>query len=318
MYSDDTALMPDTQPARDPLTSLAYFETSTKTRDYSVSVHADMLKIHRPQTPGMTPLKHTGGIRSTIKGLSRSSRKRMIEFMASVRTGDASLLFATLTYPDAFPTDSNIWHRHFEAFRDRFEHHYTNHRALWRIELIDRKSGDNAGVIAPHWHLIVFLPQRIEPNELEIEASLIQTELRQMWYEIVNSGDENHLRHGVDVAPVKSRKHAYHYVSKYVAKESGDVMEIGRRWGRIGQFDNSESIKVSLTFDEFLILKRLVKRWMKGRGCKYRRRFARQSPLKGCTVFGIGDEAQTGWFAFIFEAFRQQAQLWQRERGFGG
>jgi len=123
--------------------------------------------------------------------------------------------------------------------------------------------------------------------------------------------------HGADVAPVKSRKHAYHYVSKYVAKESGDVLEIGRRWGRIGDFDTAGSIEVALTFDEYVIFRRLVRRWMKGRGGKYHRRFAKQSPSKGCTVFGIGDEAQAGWFAFIFEAFRQSADKRERERGYG-
>jgi len=317
MSLNSTTFSPDAPVVRDPLTSLAYFETSSKPRDFVVSVHADMLKVHHPQIPGMTPLKHTGGIRSTIKGLSRASRKRMIEFMASVRTGGASMLFVTLTYPDVFPLDSAIWHRHFEAFRDRFENHYANHRALWRIELMDRKSGENTGVIAPHWHLIVFLPLRFEPHELEIEAALLQTELRQAWYEIVNSGDEQHRWHGVDVAPVKSRKHAYHYVSKYVAKETGDMLEIGRRWGRIGQFDNSESIKVLLSYDEILILRRLIRRWMKGRGGKYWKRYRRQTPVKGFAIFGIGDEDAAGWFAFIFEAFRQHANAFQLERGYG-
>lgn len=308
--------MPNLQAARDPLTSHAYFETGTKSGTYQLSVHAGMLKIRHPQNAALADLPQPiGGKRGAVKGFSRASRKRMIEFMSCVR-GAGSLLFVTLTYPDIFPLDSSVWHRHFEAFRDRFENHYKNWRAVWRIEVIDRKSGENTGVVAPHWHLIVFMPQ-VDEQTLEIEAALAQAELRQMWYEIVNSGDENHLQRGVDVSPVRSIRQAMGYVSKYVAKTSGDILEIGRRWGRIGVFDNSESIKVALTFDEFLTFKRLVRRWMKRRRGKFTRRFARQSPLKGCAVFGMGDETKTDWFAFVYEAFRQVADVRARERSHG-
>ena len=273
MYSDSSIFLRDVQTCDTPLTSVAYFETGTETGSFELSVHADMLKIRARRPAGASQLNHTGGIRGRVSGLSKASRKRMIEFMSSVRH-DGSLLFTTITYPDIFPLDSSAWHRHFEAFRDRFENHYAKHRALWRIELIDRKSGENTGVIAPHWHLLIFLP-KLDRETLEIEASLMQTEMRQWWYEIVNSGDEKHLLHGVDVAPVRSRKHAYAYVSKYIAKTSIDGLEVGRRWGRIGKFDNGESIKVSLRFDDILILRRLIKRWMRGNGKKYYRRFAR-------------------------------------------
>jgi len=56
---------------------------------------------------------------------------------------------------------------------------------------------------------------------------------------------------------------------------------------------------------------------MRKRRGKFTRRFARQSPLKGCAVFGMGDDTETDWHAFIFEAFRQVADLRQRERGIG-
>jgi len=312
---DSSALMPNVQAARDPLTSHAYFEKTSAAATHHVSVHAGMLKIYAPQSRELSDLPSIGGQRGAVKGFSRASRKRMIEMMSCVRAA-GSLMFVTITYPDIFPLDASTWHRHFEAFRDRFEYHYANWRAIWRIELIDRKSGENSGVIAPHWHLIIFTPAADEKT-LDAVAEVTQTELRQMWYEIVASGDENHLLHGVDVAPVRSIRHAMSYVSKYVAKQSGDILEIGRRWGRIGKFDTSESIKVSLTFDEFLTFKRLVRSWMRKRRGKFTRRFARQSPLKGCAVFGMGDDTETDWHAFIFEAFRQVADLRQRERGIG-
>lgn len=295
-----------------PLTSAAYFETGSKTRDYTMSVHAGMLKIHRPQSPKITaPVP--ANKRGIIRGFSKAARKRMIEFMACVRQR-GSLLFVTLTYPDVFPLESAAWHRHFEAFRDQFEENYPDARAIWRIETIDRKSGENAGAIAPHWHLIIFLPV-MDDERLLIEAALMQTDLRERWYGIVNSGDEQHLLHGVDIRPVKSIKHAMMYVSKYVAKETNDLMTIGRRWGRIGRFNTSESVKVSLTYEEYLNFRRIVRAWMRKRSGRFHRRFARLSPYKGCAVFGMGDEAGAHYGAFLYEAFRQAFDDYERERG---
>jgi len=156
--SNDTLILAEQQAAASPLTSDAYFETSSKPRDYVVAVHAGMLKIRHPQNPELHDLPAAGSVRGKIKGFSRASRKRMIEFMACVR-GNGSFLFLTLTYPDKFPPDSFIWHRHFEAFRDRFENHYPKYRMIWRLETMDRKSGENTGVVAPHWHGMIFLPE---------------------------------------------------------------------------------------------------------------------------------------------------------------
>jgi hypothetical protein len=231
----------------------------------------------------------------------------MIEFMSTVRF-NGSLLFATITYPDNFPQDSDTWHRHFEALRERFERHYANWRGLWRIELMDRKSGENSGAVAPHWHILMFVEKQ-DTSQLDALATAVQQEIGRWWYEIVKSGDTRHLEYGVNIAPVRSRKHAYAYVSKYIAKTSPDILEIGRRWGRIGQFDNSYSSVALLTFDEYVQFRRLIKRWMKGRGGKYYRRFARQSPSKGCAIFGMGDEAETNWIAFVYEAWRQISDL---------
>lgn len=311
---NDTLILSGEQPAASPLTSDAYFETGSKPRTYALSVHAGMLKVKNPQSL-TTPLPAAGHVRGKIKGFSRASRKRMIEFMACVR-GHGSFLFLTLTYPDQFPPDSDTWHRHFEAFRDRFEHHYPKYRMIWRLETMDRKSGENTGVVAPHWHGMVFLPE-IESAALDDLSSDIQGEIRQMWYEIVSSGDADHLLYGADVCPVRSVRHAMKYISKYIAKTGFDNLEIGRRWGRFGIFDTSPSIIAGLTFDEYVVFKRLVRNWMRKRRGKFYRDFARISPFKGASVFGIGDDESADWFAFVYEAFRQVADARQRERGHG-
>lgn len=314
MSSDDNVLMSELQPAASPLTSDAYFDAGTKTGTYELSVHAGMLKIRHPRKTSDLP-QPLGGQRGKIKGFSRASRKRMIEFMACVR-GHGSFLFLTLTYPDDFPKDSDTWHRHFEAFRHRFERHYANYRLIWRLETMDRKSGANSGVVAPHWHGMIFVPT-VEDEALNDLASSVQGEIRQIWYEIVASGDADHLLHGADVSPVRSVRHAMKYISKYIAKTGFDELEIGRRWGRIGMFDTEEGRTGLLTYDEYVIFKRLVRNWMRKRRGKFYRAFARSSPFKGCSVFGMGDECDTNWLVFVYEAFRQAADQAERNRSYG-
>jgi len=316
MHLNDTANRQSVQTASLPLTSDAYFETGTKTGDFALAVHAGMLRIHHPRS-GLAEFPPVGAIRGTVKGFSRASRKRMIEMLASIR-GAGSMMFATFTYPDSFPQDPSTWHHHFEALRDRLEEHFPQWRAIWRIELMNRKSGENFGALAPHWHLLIFLPgAQFGPDALNIAATMAAGVLRQMWYEIVASGDELHLLHGVDVSPVRSIRHAMSYVSKYIAKTCPDGLEIGRRWGRIGRFDTSASITVKLTLDEYVVMKRMVRNWMRKRGGKFHRKFARQSPQKGCSILGMGDLFGADWFAFVYEAFRQVAEMRFLERGYG-
>jgi len=306
---------------------------------WKVSVHADMLKIkasdydtgrlQRGRFPGgsKTPEGEEGveGIagdirypepanrRGSVRGFSRASRKRMIEFMAKVRDTGA-MFFATLTYPDHCPhNDDGAWNADFEAFRRRFERAYPTYRAIWRMELVARKSGDYIGVICPHYHLLIFADRSMTENETEETNDTLWAWLSNNWFEIASQDDDRHLEHGSHCNPVRSRKHAYAYVSKYVAKKAEDGLEVGRRWGRIGAFDTSASETHRLTDDEYVIFRRLVKRWLRNRSRAYASRWAKQSPSAGCTVFGLGDTRSDGiphdvcspHWQFIVEAKRQ-------------
>lgn len=282
-----------------------------------LSVYADMLRIHSPTQKKLTNYPPEPPKRGKVRGFSRDSRKRLIEFMARVRYS-GSLFFVTLTYPDVFPVDDpETWRRHFENFRDRFERKFPNYRGIWRIEFQDRKSGDFKGQIAPHFHIMVFTT--IDPDEQRQNAlaDTMYGELAPMWHEITESYDPNHLQHGVHVAPVRSRKHAYAYVSKYVAKLDNDSYEFGRRWGRIGRFNTEPSLEVVLNREEYFQLKRIVKRWLKGRNRKYWKQFARQNCAFGCTVFGLGDgqtdedfNDMANWIQFLHAAKVHAANLY--------
>lgn len=323
--------------ARHPLTSVAYFdavdltgglvpERAVDTRaaarenlgaHYELSIHADMVKF-KPltMTAAHSKPESIGGIRGDIVGFSAASRKRLIEFMAAVRY-ETQLIFATLTYPDQFPVDDpETWHRHFEAFRRRFERSHPNWRCVWRMELKTRKSGDYRGFVAPHWHLMIFTDVKSEPNikviKVESNGKLVDkttsalSELFQewcqiAWSEIVDSPDERHKAHGAFAVAVRNRRHAYKYISKYVAKEDSDKLAVGRRWGRIGSFDMSASRITTLTRRQYIEFKRLVRRWLKARtpipkrdGSQFYKRMSRQKVTQGCTVFGLGDGLLSG------------------------
>lgn len=308
--------------ARDPLTNDAYFDARVltpnltpklaernrfekrKVRHVELHIHADMLKAKAVYlVGGLAPTNGGGGIRGTVRGFSKAARKRMIEFMAMARV-KGHMLFATFTYPDEFPIGQpEIWNAHFEALRRRIERKYPDYAIIWREELQARKSGVNKGKIAPHFHLLVdtglqgysvsvshtesygrLIEKTVSPASESFEAWALQA-----WSEIVGAGDEKHQKHGCFVVACRNKKHAYKYISKYVAKQETDDFEVGRRWGRIGSWDISESWTCVISQAEYIELKRLFRQVLRKRYSKFWRAFSQQSPAAGATFFGFGD-----------------------------
>jgi len=263
-----------------------------------VHVHADMLDIEiSDEARGMVARDRShsgGGVRGTVNGFSRASRKRMIEFMAKVRN-TGSMMFLTMTYDDTTAWHDSEWMTAcFETFRRRFERAYPGWRAIWRKEHQSRKSGALIGTFVPHYHFIIFTGENHEKQVLDGLCEAFTAWGSEAWQEITGSTDENHLVYGFHATPVRSRKHAYSYVGKYVAKCENNGISTGRVWGRIGQFDTSASETFLLSEDEYIELRRLVKRWLKNRSKQYSCRFAKMSPSKGCTIFGLGDTTVSG------------------------
>ncbi len=310
--------------ARDPLSNVAYFDAKNIThltvppeieaeRRYdrhaqehhlSVSIHADLLRVKSLKAiGGLSPTqKNKGALRGVISGFSQQSRMRLLQFMASVRLSE-HIVFITITYPDQFPIgEVDTWLGHFEAFRRRFERMYPAYRVIWRKELKARKSGVNTGKIAPHYHMLIFTdtPQdvlieteHIKNRGLTIEKSvsaiskMIEAWTLQAWEEIVDSGDPEHVLHGAFAVACRNRRHAYKYISKYVAKTETDEYEVGRRWGRIGTFDTDASFICVISESEYLQLLRMARSWMRSRGNQYYKGL--KGVGKGRSIFGLGD-----------------------------
>lgn len=260
-------------------------------KPYKVTTYADMVKVETlPVENGVIERDSSmrgGGLRGTVSGFSRASRKRMIEFMAKVRN-QGTMLFLTLTYDDmAWLVKSDAHHSDLEAFRKRFERAYPTWCALWRVEVKTRKSGLLIGHDVPHFHMLIWTNE--STNDPDATAKAFWKWGNIAWHEITGSAAPEHLEYGFHVTALKSRKHAYSYVSKYVAKQDDDDLEIGRRWGRIGNFDTSAGEVFRFNQDEYIEFRRLVKRWLRSKNQRYSRRFARQSSGKGCTIFGLSD-----------------------------
>lgn len=266
-----------------------------------------------------------GGIRGNVSGFSRASRKRMIELMAKVRnTGD--ILFLTLTYDDmAWLVKSDDHHADFEAFRRRFERAFPHWRAIWRIEVKQRKSGMLRSMHVPHFHLLVFTGRTDDANEKNVES--FRAWGADAWQAITKSKTPAHLLYGFHVTRLRNRRMAHSYVSKYIGKRDDDGMEIGRRWGRIGRFNTTASEEFLLSDDENVEFKRIVRRWLKTRtkSRAFVKTWCRKPSSVGYTVFGLGDtidgttsiELMPPVAVFIAEAKRRCRENAERGRGYG-
>lgn len=166
--------------------------------------------------------------RGAITRFSSASRLRLQKLLASFhRERFAGALFLTLTYPDDFP-DMRRVKRDLDVFLKRLRRKFPAVGGIWRLELVDRKTGNNAGKYAPHLHLLVF------------GVEFISFEwLAETWFQVVGSGDMKHLGAGTSVERIRSYRHACFYVSKYLAKVGDEVLfdDIGRFWGSFGEWE---------------------------------------------------------------------------------
>lgn len=139
--------------------------------------------------------------------------------MAKVNRQAASrALFVTLTYPLSVSVTFYSCKRHLDSFAKRLARKFVRCAVIWRLEL--QKNGQ------PHFHLIV-MGQRFIPHEWVARA----------WYEVVGTGNKDHLHAGTEVRRVESFNQAFSYAAKYAAKLSeGEADDTeGRVWGVYGR-----------------------------------------------------------------------------------
>jgi hypothetical protein len=204
--------------------------------------------------------------RGIVTHFSDSSRRRMMDLLAKMDYSQVPL-WVDLTYPDHFPQDSEIWKAHLEAFFKRFKRRFPKSSGIWKMEFQIRKSGQNKGNLAPHFHLLVWgVPLEfayqaehgkhycvvencqvplVWRTDVLVEGQLVSRRVavtdelkhwvRRHWFDVVASGDAKHFKAGTSVDKLHSRQGAFSYASKrYVAKkEEVEKMHLkpGRFWG---------------------------------------------------------------------------------------
>jgi hypothetical protein len=284
---------------------------------HCVHIHRNMMRVKVESA--MQQLSDGLTKRGDVQSFSRKSRKRMIDLMNMQKHG-APQTFVSLTYADEALFERNEhghvkrisgpadWKNDLEILRKRIEKLLPDVKAIWRIELQNRKSGNYKDYIAPHYHLLVWyvepstvvqiIEKADENGEIIEEKVTFSQWLSKNWYEILGTGLVKALKNGVHVSAVKSNRHAMFYVSKYVAKRDGEfaeLYEVGRRWGRIGQFDTSATIIINMSEHECNQFKRLLRAYLKSVDNKYYKRIAKSRSDRGFTLYGYGDNHFDLW-----------------------
>lgn len=175
--------------------------------------------------------EYTGNKRGGIRVFSKASRRRLMRTIAQLRR-DVLPVFVTLTYPDSYThhADPVEWKADLRRFEHRFRRAFPGGSFVWRLEAIDRKSGERIGQVSPHYHLLVF----------GCEYAKLRGWIPGAWFEAVGTGDERHLMAGTRVERVRSHRGVMSYASKALgytmSAELGKMCQaqgvtVGRWWG---------------------------------------------------------------------------------------
>lgn len=132
------------------------------------------------------------GKRGTVVGFSKSSRRRMINFISRFDLNKVRTVFLTLTF-SSIPTPKEA-KRALKQFKMRLMRAFPAMSAVWRAEMQQRG--------AVHFHLIVFNMPYVPQHALQ-----------HSWQECTREA-----RSIVHVTLMKNPKMVMRYVSKYVAK----------------------------------------------------------------------------------------------------
>jgi hypothetical protein len=193
-------------------------------------------------------------------------------------------LFCCLTYPDIFPADPVTWKNDLKKFTKRLVRKFPKASFLWRLHTLKRKSGDNAGQVAPHFHLLVW----------GVGLADLRGFVSQAWYETVASGDQRHLRAGTSVEMPRCFKAVMRYVSDEFAKleQATPVDNVGRWWGfyRRKHIPWADPFRFPVADQDAVKIMRWFRRLASDRikRGRDRRRFLRRS-YKSLSVFANAD-----------------------------
>jgi hypothetical protein len=196
--------------------------------------------------------------RGQVKKFSKGSRIRMMKTLAKLESYPP--YFLCLTYPAEYPKDKETIKRHLKIMKDHFEKRYPGCSGIWRLEI--QKRG------APHFHFLL----DIADSNLDIKKE--RQWLAKDWFDIVDSKDDKHLNAGTSFELLQNKKHIKYYISKYCAKTETEERLWGNWWGRVGKLNLSAGSTFNMDGKEVLLLRRLIKRWLKKKSPYYSKKMS--------------------------------------------
>ena len=241
---------------------------------------ASLAKFESPTRGGVRAIEPPK--RGCITCFSARSRQRLRIKMAKVRK-DARPLFCTLTYPNEWLFNPDLWKTHLDNFAKRLLRRYPNAGAIWKLEMQQRG--------APHFHPFVFGIEDGEPALNEFREWLSQA-----WFEIVGSNDAKHLLAGTRAERLRTMTGAIRYVSGYASKEDQTWQHgqnVGRYWGVTAgsNIPRGDPQKIELSAEQSKLVRRTLRRYILAINRERRIHFiARQIALSA------DDVRRSGWF----------------------
>ena len=213
---------------------------------YTVRCFDRLLSFEDANAPLALVTKKTAVRRGVVKGLSSSSRFRLVKLLATIGRKDA-FLFVTLTYRE-FVDDFTVWKDHLDTWAKRLYRRSAGACGLWRCEFQERG--------APHFHLLLW-------GVMETVESFDRW-AREAWLEIIGQQSLANRRHGVFVVESDDLRTTGFYLSLYAAKDQKDRKDLrtGREWGvwRKPLLDVGPLKTFVLSATQALFLRRLLRR----------------------------------------------------------
>jgi len=188
-------------------------------------------------------VKREGGVggpgqetRGNVTMFSQKSRQRLAFIAANTDVVFTTML--TLTYPGEYPHDGRQVKKHFRAMLQALRRRGCEVSYLWFIEFQRRG--------APHYHVLLTGIPATDENRQWVSKR---------WYEIVDSGDERHLRAGTRLERVREKEGARKYAVKYAYKmRQKRVPEkyrnVGRFWGHSRDVKPSPRSSIECNHDD--------------------------------------------------------------------
>jgi len=221
---------------------------------------------------GPDPARVGGGRRGVIQGFSTDSRRRMLLRLQQTDWSAGAVFFVTLTFADdagAFD-DWSHWKYELKKWRQRLTYQYGERLsgAIWKLELAPRKSGENVGRIAPHFHLALFWKDAKGPNMASFRRWCWSA-----WHSRIDAVRARNTE-GIERGKLLS------YLAKYMGKlwtlgetgvgmgrtkrghvfdkATGELFDTGRVWGTWGQPPTSQVAEIELTEAAYIELTRRI------------------------------------------------------------